>query len=93
MRTSLRGDIRQAFRSLTRSPLAAATVILTLALGLGLTTAIFSVVNAVIAVVAGRVRIHGGRAPDEEWWPPLGQRRHDAPFNGSDMKMLLPLST
>src|SRR5262252_7800482 len=41
-------DLRYAIRLLKRSPLFAMTVILTLTLGIGATTAIFSVVNAVI---------------------------------------------
>ena len=41
-------DLRFAFRSLVRRPGFAVTAIVTLALGIGSTTAIFSVVNAVI---------------------------------------------
>ena len=45
---SLRGDVRYALRLFVRRPLLSAIVVLTLALGIGATTAIFSVVSAVL---------------------------------------------
>src|SRR5215207_1715675 len=45
---NLRQDIRLAVRSLLRTPAFAAVTILTLALGIGANTAIFSIVNGVI---------------------------------------------
>ncbi|HKC25518.1 MAG TPA: ABC transporter permease, partial [Thermoanaerobaculia bacterium] len=41
-------DLRLAARALTRTPGFLAAVVVTLALGLGVTTAIFSVVNAIL---------------------------------------------
>ena len=41
-------DLRQAFRSLVKSPGFSAIVIVVLAVGIGATTAIFSIVNGVL---------------------------------------------
>ena len=46
--TMLRQDLRHSWRSLRRTPIIAATAILTLALGVGASTAVFSVVYAVL---------------------------------------------
>src|SRR5260370_5081267 len=45
---NLLGDFRYAFRSLVRQPTFAAMAILTLVLGIGTNTAIFSVIKAVL---------------------------------------------
>lgn len=44
----LRQDVRHAWRSLRRTPVITITATLTLALGVGATTAVFSVVHAVL---------------------------------------------
>jgi predicted permease len=44
----IRRDLRHALRSFTRNPAFATIVVLTLGLGIGATTAVFSVVNAVV---------------------------------------------
>ena len=41
-------DLQYALRSLARSPLVAAVAIVTLAVGIGLNTAVFSIVNALL---------------------------------------------
>ena len=46
--SDLRQNLRQALRSLARRPVFVAVVVLTLALGIGATSAIFSVINAVL---------------------------------------------
>ncbi|MBE7213144.1 MAG: hypothetical protein INR65_19195, partial [Gluconacetobacter diazotrophicus] len=42
--TNLRGDVRFALRQLRRTPAFTVTAVLTLALGIGVTTAIFTLV-------------------------------------------------
>lgn len=46
--SDLRQNLRQALRSLARRPAFVAVVVLTLALGIGANSAIFSVINAVL---------------------------------------------
>jgi len=69
-------DLRQAFRSLRRSPGFAAAAILTLGLGMGASTAVFTLLKRVVLdplpypESARLVRLKNqvpGVAPDEEW--------------------------
>jgi hypothetical protein len=48
------GDVRQTLRFLAREPLLAVAMVVTLALGIGATTAIFSVLDAVITLYRTR---------------------------------------
>lgn len=56
---TLRQDLSLALRGLVRNPLFAATIVLTMALGIGVNTAIFSVVDAVL--LRGLPYEHGDR--------------------------------
>ena len=47
-RQLIRQDVRDAWRGLRRQPLVTATIVLTLGLGLGANTAVFSLLNAVV---------------------------------------------
>ena len=58
MRSTAR-DLRYALRQLRRTPVFAAVVILTLALGIGANTAVFSMMNAVLMKLLPVARPHG----------------------------------
>ena len=48
MRDSLLRDVRYAWRTLRRAPVAAATIVVTVGLGLGLVAAVYTIVNMLI---------------------------------------------
>src|SRR5207302_4309106 len=70
-------DVRYAFRTLRTSPGFALTAILTLALGIGLATAVFTVADALLlrrlpVRDQDRLVVLWGRKPDREFAYPLG---------------------
>jgi len=72
--SDLSGDLRYAFRGLRRSPLFAVIAVLTLALGIGATTAIFTLIDQ---VVLRRLPVPDAGA--------LVQIHQEGPHNGSNM--------
>src|SRR5512145_2559058 len=74
--TTLLGDLRLAVRGLVRSPLFSTVAILSLALGIGANTAIFSLIDQLL------LRRLPVRAPDE-----LVMLYQEGPHNGSNMGM------
>jgi len=81
----LRGDIRYGLRALRRNPGFAAVAVLSLALGIGATTAMFSLIYAVLLhpfPYAGADRIMNPvfideKHPDEPLWFPLSKAQFD----------------
>jgi predicted permease len=77
-------DMRYAFRTFDRAPLAALTIVATVALGLGLVTAVFAVYNIFV------LRVDAVRSPGElfavelERWTGPGDADEDLPFTRPD---------
>ena len=64
-------DLRYACRSLARSPLITAAVVLSLAIGIGADTAVFTIANAILCARAAR----RGQPPRARRHQPRGSRR------------------
>ena len=83
--STLRHDLRSARRLLTRNPAFTAIAILTLGLGIGLNTAVFSVIDALLLRPLG-----GARAPEElvqvyRSWPGI-EFASSSPMNFRDVQ-------
>jgi putative ABC transport system permease protein len=84
-------DLRSAFRSLLATPVVSSVAILSLALGIGANTALFSIVNAIVLRSlpvrdADRLVIVGNAAdPEMSWTNPIWEALRDAPavFDGT----------
>ena len=83
---SLTGDVRFAFRHFARRPLAAATIVLVLTLGIGLDSAVFSLIRAIVSRPApgvpsddALVRIRATERNEE------GRRRLIRPFSRAEI--------
>src|SRR6185436_11827475 len=85
MRDSLFRDVRYAWRTLRRAPVAAATIVVTVGLGLGLVAAVYTIVNMLI------FRVDEVRSPHELFGVERGESAVEEPatFTRADYDALL----
>lgn len=88
---AVRGDLRQAWRQVSKAPAFAATVVLVLATGFGVSVAIFSIVRNVLLNPLP-YRDPGRLAQIVSWWPKTGdQNGWSAPIaDAIDWKTTVP---